>query len=62
LVTCLSDTAEAVITLIEKGQTGEIYNVAGGFEQQNIETVKQVITEFNQIINWEDFHDIDTLY
>ena len=54
-----SDTAEAVITLIEKGQIGEIYNVAGGFEQQNIETVKQVITEFNQIVNWEDFHDID---
>ena len=54
-----SDTAEAVITLIEKGQIGEIYNVAGGFEQQNIETVKQVITEFNQIINWEDFHDIE---
>ena len=54
-----SDTAEAVITLIEKGQIGEIYNVAGGFEQQNIETVKQVITEFNQIINWEDFHNIE---
>lgn len=54
-----SDTAEAVITLIEKGKIGEIYNVAGGFEQQNIDTVKQVITEFNQIVNWEDFHDID---
>jgi len=45
--------------LIEKGKIGEIYNVAGGFEQQNIDTVKQVITEFNQIVNWEDFHDID---
>jgi dTDP-glucose 4,6-dehydratase len=55
-----ADTAEAVITLIEKGQVGEIYNVAGGFEQQNIETIKQVITEFNQISNWEDFHSIDT--
>ena len=54
-----SDTAEAVITLIEKGQIGEIYNVAGGFEQQNIETIKQVITEFGQIVNWEDFHNID---
>lgn len=54
-----SDTAEAVITLIEKGQIGEIYNVAGGFEQQNIETIKQVITEFGQIVNWEDFHSID---
>lgn len=40
------DTAEAVITLIEKGKIGEIYNVAGGFEQQNIETVKKVIDSF----------------
>jgi dTDP-glucose 4,6-dehydratase len=51
------DTAEAVITLIEKGQVGEIYNVAGGFEQQNIATVKQIISEFTQIENWEDFSD-----
>jgi dTDP-glucose 4,6-dehydratase len=49
------DTAEAVITLIEKGQVGEIYNVAGGFEQQNIETIKQVIAEWTEIQNWEDF-------
>jgi dTDP-glucose 4,6-dehydratase len=37
------DTAEAIITLVEKGKIGEIYNVAGGFEQPNIETVKQII-------------------
>jgi dTDP-glucose 4,6-dehydratase len=54
-----SDTAEAVITLIEHGKIGEIYNVAGGFEQQNIETVKAIISEFGQIKNWEDFHDIE---
>ena len=42
------DTAEAVITLIERGQIGEIYNVAGGFEQQNIDTVKQVIDAYNR--------------
>ena len=50
------DTAEAVITLIENGQVGEIYNVAGGFEQQNIDTVKQVISEFVEIENWGDFY------
>ena len=54
-----SDTAEAVITLIEKGQVGEIYNVAGGFEQQNIETIKSVITEYMGVVNWEDFYGID---
>ena len=53
------DTAEAVITLIEKGSVGEVYNVAGGFEQQNIETIRQTITEFVQVKNWQDFHDID---
>ena len=37
------DTAEAVITLIEKGTIGEIYNVAGGFEQRNIDTVKTIV-------------------
>jgi dTDP-glucose 4,6-dehydratase len=40
------DTAKAVITLIEKGQVGEIYNVAGGFEQQNIDTVSTVIEAY----------------
>ena len=50
------DTAEAVITLIEKGEVGEIYNVAGGFEQQNIDTVKQVISKFIGVENWGDFY------
>jgi dTDP-glucose 4,6-dehydratase len=40
------DTADAVITLIEKGSKNEIYNVSGGFEQKNIETVKKVISLF----------------
>ena len=38
-----SDTAEAILTLIDKGNVGEIYNIAGGFEQKNIDTVKQII-------------------
>jgi dTDP-glucose 4,6-dehydratase len=53
------DTAEAVMTLIEHGQVGEIYNVAGGFEQRNIDTIEQVITSFVEIVNWSDFHSID---
>lgn len=36
------DTAEAVIALIEKGEIGEIYNIAGGFEQSNFDTVRSV--------------------
>jgi dTDP-glucose 4,6-dehydratase len=53
------DTATAVITLIEKGKIGEIYNVAGGFEQQNIDTIKKIITEYVEIANWQDFYDIE---
>jgi len=38
-----ADTASAVVTLIEAGMNNGIYNVAGGFEQKNIDTVAKVI-------------------
>jgi len=41
-----SDTAEAVIKIIEQGQVNEIYNVAGGFEQKNIHTVEKIIKSY----------------
>jgi dTDP-glucose 4,6-dehydratase len=41
-----ADTAEAVITIIEAGVENEIYNIAGGFEQSNIDTVCKVIREY----------------
>lgn len=50
------DTAEAIITIIENGSINEIYNIAGGFEQQNIVTVQQVIGEYIGIANWQDFY------
>jgi len=40
------DTAEAVISIIESGTYNEIYNVAGGFEQKNKETVRKIIECF----------------
>lgn len=40
------DTAQAVITLIKKGVKGEIYNVSGGFEQKNIDTVIKVVSSY----------------
>jgi len=54
------DTANAVMTLIEKGKIGEIYNISGGFEQQNFETVKQIIncygiSENQEYSNYVDF-------
>jgi len=37
-----ADTATAVRTIIESGATNEIFNVAGGFEQKNIDTVTKI--------------------
>lgn len=37
------DTATAVTTLIENNIKNEIYNVCGGFEQSNIDTVKKIL-------------------
>jgi dTDP-glucose 4,6-dehydratase len=53
------DTASAVISIINSGKTNETYNVAGGFEQQNKETVKKVIEVFHgPEANWEDYVDL----
>jgi len=41
-----ADTANAVIKIIESGIQNEVYNIAGGFEQSNYETVRKVIYEF----------------
>jgi dTDP-glucose 4,6-dehydratase len=38
------DTAKAVITIIQSGVQNEIYNICGGFEQSNFDTVKKVLT------------------
>tara|TARA_R100001079_G_scaffold100217_1_gene64572 strand:+ start:4833 stop:5786 length:954 start_codon:yes stop_codon:yes gene_type:complete len=41
-----ADTATAVTTIIESGVKNEIFNVAGGFEQTNLETAKQILAAF----------------
>ena len=52
------DTAEAVMTIIDSGKTNEIYNVAGGFEQKNIETVLKILdTFYGKDYKWEDHVD-----
>lgn len=39
----VSDCAEAVIEIVEKGRDGEVYNVASGIEKRNIEVVKGIL-------------------
>jgi dTDP-glucose 4,6-dehydratase len=40
------DTAEAAILLIEKKAENEIYNVAGGYEQTNADTVRKILYHY----------------
>ena len=51
------DTALAVLKIIESGKKNEIYNVAGGFEQSNIDTVKKVLNAYfgKEVGNYQDF-------
>ena len=51
------DTARAVMTIIDAGARNEIYNVAGGFEQPNHETVRKIIKSYNGADNWKDYVD-----
>jgi dTDP-glucose 4,6-dehydratase len=55
-----ADTASAVVKIVESGKVNEIYNVAGGFEQKNIDTVKKIISSFHQRQSyvWEDLVDL----
>jgi dTDP-glucose 4,6-dehydratase len=51
------DTADAIITIIESKVINEIYNIAGGFEQSNIITVKKVITEYLGKVDFLEYID-----
>jgi len=53
------DTANAVITIIESGVQNEIFNICGGFEQSNLDTIKKILTLYNnnQVYMLEDFID-----
>jgi len=54
------DTASAVISIVESGTLNEIYNVAGGFEQKNIDTVRKIVKAFfGNDANWEEHTDLD---
>lgn len=43
----VSDCADAVIKIMEKGLDGEIYNVGSGEEKKNIEVVKEILSILN---------------
>lgn len=48
------DTADAIITIIKSGLKNEIYNICGGFEQNNLEIVKKIF-----ILNNKNIEELD---
>lgn len=57
-----ADTAQAVITIIESGVQNEIFNIAGGYEQSNLDTVKKVISNYTGLVTFDVNEYIDTDY
>jgi dTDP-glucose 4,6-dehydratase len=54
-----ADTANAVIKIIQSETINEIYNVAGGFEQTNIDTVTKILKAFGKdTSNLDDYLDL----
>jgi len=49
------DTADAVLLIVEKGVVNEIYNICGGFEQSNLETVTKIIKLVKGTDQWEPY-------
>ena len=42
-----ADTASAIIKIIDCGVTNEIYNICGGYEQSNVDTVRKLLSIFD---------------
>jgi dTDP-glucose 4,6-dehydratase len=53
-----SDTASAVIKIIESGNVNEVYNICGGFEQSNIDTVEKIIKVYTGDNNIDSYLDL----
>lgn len=54
------DTATALLTIIESGTKNEIYNICGGFEQSNLDTIKKILSVCDLT---EDIHEyVDFTY
>jgi dTDP-glucose 4,6-dehydratase len=51
------DTANAVITVIEREVKNEIFNICGGFEQTNYDTVSQIVNIYDPALNVDECID-----
>lgn len=55
-----SDTAGAIVSIVESGVTNEIYNISGGLEKQNVEVVTQIIQEMFGNVDINQYIDFST--
>lgn len=57
----VSDTASAVIKIVESGVQNEIYNISGNHEEQNIVIAMQIIDMFSpeQVVDYDQYLDLD---
>lgn len=53
----VTDTANAIITIIESGVTGEIFNISGNSEDSNINIAKKIIKLCKNTNKFEDYMD-----
>ena len=53
------DTARAILTIIDSKQVNEIYNISGGFEQTNLETIKKILKIYK---NPDIYSNVDLTY
>ena len=53
------DTADAVITIIESKVRNEIFNICGGFEQTNLDTVNKIIILYHKNKEVDKYLDLD---
>ena len=53
----VSDTAEAIVTIVESGVTGEIFNISGNYEDSNVSIAKKIIKLCKGTDKFEDYVD-----
>ena len=53
----VSDTASAIMTIVNSGVKNEIYNISGNYEEQNIAVARKIIDEFYITTEYESFMD-----
>ena len=53
----VSDTANAIIHIVESGVTGEIFNISGNSEDSNINIAKKIIKQVTGTENYDEYID-----